>query len=114
MTIPQYKIDRIIELARENVSRLDIATQVGVPAERVYSIIAEQRKKGVPIARPTKMTGNFCTKPRIVIEQRVLDTLEPFALHRNMTARELAAEILELVARDGIVDAVLDDGGARD
>lgn len=51
-------------------------------------------------------------RPRtLVIGERTFDQLGRHAARRGMTAIDLADRLLATIARDKLVDAVLDDGG---
>lgn len=100
---------RIIALALDGMQRRDIADEVGVIRRRVYEVIADARRQGVPIppAKVGPISGDV--RPRVHVTPEVLARLRPHAERRQMHVRELAAAILAAVGTENLVDAVLDD-----
>lgn len=87
--------------------------------------ISALRAKGMDTQAIADATGRTCNhvtateyrltqakRPRtLIIEERIFDKLQRHASRRGMNAVELADQLLATIARDNLVEAVLDDGG---
>ena len=100
---------RIIDMAMQRKSRQDIAAEVGVQVSYVYGVICRARKAGTEIPRPFDGHIKGDKRPRVLVEQDVLERLRPHAERRACEVRELACTLITRIAVDGLVDAVLDD-----
>lgn len=101
----------IVDLVKGGMRPGIVAKELGVPASTVYSYIQRARNRGEDI--PKAKTGPIHYKPfaAVRVDPKAIARLDGAARKRGVTTRELAATIIERVAHDGMVDAVLDDGG---
>lgn len=107
MTIVERN-ERIVAMALDNVPPREIATLFDIGPGVVSNILSLARKAGVEVPR----FGRGWRAPRsrhIVVSLGTLQELAPDARKRNTTTVSLARLIVETVAAEGLVDAVLDD-----
>ena len=97
-------------LATQAVPAREIARRLGVTAQRVHSVLHYLRRHGavfppVRLGKPCGPQGAQLT--RVNAETRA--ALEPHAIARGMETKALAVRILDVVIRDNLIDAILDD-----
>jgi len=91
----------------------EIAKRLGLLESTVSSHIDYARKKrGLPPLR--KRRPSETAARTVAVPRDVLAALGPAAARRGITINELARQLLEAIADDDIVDAVLDDGAVPD
>ena len=100
--------DEVIRLHFENpdATTEDIAAALGVGAEYVRCTF---RRNG--LTAPKKKDGEpkqLAAKP-LILSSATADRLKPSARQRGITVERLAYMILQVVATDRMVDAILDD-----
>jgi len=93
-------------LIAQGLSRRAIASHFGCSPNTISSLLACAQKR---IYRPNGDAPNRT----VLIPTDVLAALAPHALKRGLHANALARLIVETVAEEGMVDAVLDDGGGK-
>ena len=97
------KIALVGQLAAAGKSVAEIAQATGLKPGSVKCY----RSRAVEGARqPVRQTAKW---PR-TLSFEAQKALAPLAVARRMTMPELAVQIMEIVARDGLVGAILDDG----
>ena len=108
--------DRILDLACKGHPPREISAMMGMDANTVSGLLCYERRKGNAIP-------HFKTGPGLVGHTRFVildpprglrDALIPHAEARGVTVSELAGALLKTLARDDLVDAILDDGDADD
>lgn len=108
--------DQAIEMAKRGIPprliapRL-IAPRLSIGLATVRSYIAKARQAGEDIPR-FRSPGRPLAKVSVLSLQLNIETcprLAPHAHARGLTVRILAQRLLEQIARDGLVEAVLDD-----
>lgn len=77
-----------------------IAERIGIAVGTVGALAASGRRR----QRPAEANGRT-----VLFPADILDRLGPAASERHISANELARRIVEAVADDGLIDAVLDD-----
>ena len=106
------QIDDIRALALRGVRPGDIAERLGVSRQRVYMRVGWLRRMGCDIPEfprgPLRRDGKRQFRVRGV-EADLLEQLAPHAEARGLSAPALAGRLLNVIARDGLVDAILDD-----
>lgn len=88
----------------------EIARRLGVTTQRVHSVLHYLRRHGAvfPPVRLGKRCGpQGAQLTRLNAETRA--ALEPHAIARGMETKALAVRILDVVIRDNLIDAILDD-----
>ena len=95
-------------LATQAVPAREIARRLGVTAQRVHSVLHYLRRHGavfppVRLGKPCGPQGAQLT--RVNAETRAA----PHAIARGMETKALAVRILDVVIRDNLIDAILDD-----
>lgn len=104
------KQDHAVEMARQGVPPRQIASRLSLRAGTVRSYISKARRAGEDIPLfPTGRPDTCTCGHSLAIEQEFMARLAPHAHSRGMTVRVLARLLLEQIARDGLVEAVLDD-----
>lgn len=103
--------DQVVSLAKQNVPPREIFAQLRPRLESikcVYETLAAARKTDRTIPR-----FNTAGQPRSVtpvfVSNQDLDALEGAARIRKISKSDLARQLLAVIARDGLVDSVLDD-----
>ncbi|KJS43374.1 MAG: hypothetical protein VR71_10690 [Roseovarius sp. BRH_c41] len=97
-------------LAAEAVPAREIARRLSVTTSRVHSVLHYLRRHGAPfppvrLGKPCGRQGAQLTR----LNAEVRGALEPHALARGVQTKALAVRILEVVIRDNLIDAILDD-----
>lgn len=109
-----YLREKIVELGtrgfspKEIIKRMPTPVRVGV----VYQVLRKARERGVPVPKfsPGTAKGSRDVTCALVFAARNKDRLEPFAERRGLSVPQLAAQLIETILNDGLVDAILDDG----
>lgn len=101
--------DAILKLAQKRLPPKDIAERLGLGRRQVAGSLARLRKNGEAIPEYSRKCGR--KRCRVPVEPHVHDNLASFADARGCEVSDIAVLILERVVLDGLVDAVLDDGG---
>lgn len=106
--------ERTLELAMKGLGPAEISRRTGRSVGAVKAAIARARKAGDLDAGHMKtgrkpMDGEPTEPIQIRAKAWVADYLQPHAEARGITVNRLASRILEAIAADEIVDAVLDD-----
>lgn len=100
--------EAIINLGVTGMLPSEIAIRLGRPVTTVYAYLAEGRNEGHPIPRH-KGHGNR-GRAFILPPMDVVRALQPHAERRGVSVRELGLQLLETIADEGLVDAILDEG----
>jgi len=101
--------DHVVKLARQEIRPKDIAARLGLHQQTVYEHIRNARAKGEDLPRFSP-AGVPKQKRSVQLLAEVREELEPHAAVRGLSPLELAERLLERVAHDQLVDAILDDG----
>lgn len=97
-------------LAGQSVA--EIAKGLEISVEAVYGALYRARQAGINVPKlRTGCPAGLRTGKRIRITNQTFHALTPPAHRRGLDVHELGALILTTVAEQGLVDAVLDDGG---
>ena len=101
---------RIVALAKDGAQRVDIAREIGCSRQTVYTVICAARQRGEAIPHGAAgRDAQWDRRPRVFVDRALLDRLQPHADARAVPVRDLARLILTTVARDNLVNAILDD-----
>jgi len=104
----------VISLARQGVRASDIARRLGETPNRVHSVLHFLRRHGATFPPVRSGPSPDKQKARLTrLNAEIRDGLEPHAIARGMSVKELALHLLEAVVRDDLVAAVLDDAGGQ-
>lgn len=93
----------VMALRAEGLRPGAVAQRLGLPHKVVAALECSARRAQRP-ARPSETSGRT-----VVLPIDVLDSLAGPAAERGVHVNELVRSIVEAVADDGLVDAVLDD-----
>lgn len=112
---------RIIDKAQAGVRPMQIAADLGLPVDEVYGTISYARKRGVPISHfPAGKQGVVKLPPELRsatvtlrVDGELLACLEEPARLRGLSDRQLAVRLLDVLVREDMIDAVLDDGAGE-
>jgi len=103
--------DAIRALRAEGFSNRQIAEKTGIPLNNVCALVPMKPKPAsVPIPRETGYRVGEQNVARIGLNFEIRQMLRPFAAKRNMSVETLITDLVEKIAEDGLVDAVMDDG----
>lgn len=103
--------DRVVKLAKDGVPPKQIAEVLHLRAASVHYHLREARSTGEEIPHFKRGTGTGKVF-RIELPLELRDRLADHARRRKASPERLAARLVRTVLADGLVDAVLDDGGA--
>jgi len=98
----------VLKLAIQGIPPREIAEQVPLKLGTIHSYLWRARQGGMNIPK-FKPPGRRTVGPRLEIPMHVADALKPHADQRRLTIQALTHALLEVIARDDMVDAVLDD-----
>lgn len=111
---------RILEYARNGLSNAEIADAVNVPglhAPYIAAVLTKMRQNGAIIPYRNKgyeqkrlQREALLTSIVVTINQATLEYLKRAGDRRCIDPAYLAGELIEAIARDQLIDAVLDDG----
>ncbi|SDY54915.1 hypothetical protein [Citreimonas salinaria] len=107
----------ILRLARERVRPIEIAEQLDVSPDTVYSCITTARRRGEDIPRfvggPRPGTTRTLCQTRIKLTPFMRVCFEKPAVRRGLSIADLAERLLDQLAEEpSLIDAVLDDSPA--
>ena len=91
-------------LAANGLHTSEIARRIGIEEKSVSALLCSARRS----KRPAEKNGRT-----VLFPIDILNALRIAAAKRNISVNELARRIVEAVADDGLIDAVLDDGGTE-
>lgn len=104
----------IARLAKEGVRPGHIATTLGVSRQRVYMRIGWLRRVGEDIPKFPRGRPPCAAKTgahlRCRLPDDVTERIASCAEARGQSIGQFATRLLTVIARDGLVDAILDDG----
>jgi len=103
----ETRTEAVVALRGEGKSREEVARELKTTANNVKNLEAYAAKTPAVLKARRKQQQD---RRRITISDPTVDTLERHALARSITFQELARRLLDAIARDGLVDNVLDDG----
>ena len=102
------RIKYVGELALSGVSPEQIAERLGLKLSTIQTYVCEARALGMPA--PPRFSRPYKQRWPQNIGPEARAALKPQAKARGMTIGQLAVALVEAVARDGLIQAVLDDG----
>lgn len=103
----------IVALAKQGVPPREIVMRLpNVSVHVVYGLLAAARKRGERIPMFPRGRGPVPGGMVVRIEDDVLAYLRAAGARRNLTAAGLLAELAEVIARDKLAAAILDDGAS--
>lgn len=103
----------IRRLAASDYDPRKIAVQVGTSPFVVRSIVSKARRKGLPV-RNLRRDRMALTHAGRKLTDHVLNRLGHEAHSRQLGLDDLIAEILTVMAEDGLFDAILERADDRD
>ncbi|MET4130704.1 hypothetical protein [Roseovarius sp. MBR-6] len=108
-------LDAVVSaLAGQAVPASEIARRIGVTPNRVHSVLAYLRRNGAEFPRIKMGPSNAPQGARLTrLSGEVRAALAPYAAARQMSVKALSVQILQIVARDRLVDAIIDDKEPR-
>ena len=102
----------IPELAASGLSRREIAAQLGVKVSTLTVRCCQERIK-LPNDRKLRRTGPRPPKTkRIAVSPDTVAFFHSEGEAKGMTATDIVARLLELIAKDKLIDAILDEEAA--
>jgi len=104
---------QIVAMAIDNVPPREIAPRFGVEVGVVHNVLSAARKSGVTVPLFAGTGGRSPGFRRVEVDGATLQALVDAARKRGTTTVSLARKIIETVVREGLVDAVLDDGAGK-
>jgi transposase len=100
----------VLMLARKGLPPREIARRFGITANSVSCRLHYWRKQGVALPAPKVGRPKGTARAHLTRTTRQLhEDLQPYAARRCLTVKELCRRILNAVAEDDLVDAILDD-----
>lgn len=94
-------------LEAEGLTSAQIGARIGIPATDVSALLCYSRGRS-----PDASIADEAGKP-VRMPAGLLRRLQPAARKRGVSNETLAWMIVDAVVEDGLIDAVLDDGGER-
>ena len=104
---PGHHRDTIVRLAKASTPRDEIARQTGLTVAQVYGVIQHARRNDEQI--PELPGGTPADSDWVRLSQSLKSMLEADAARRGISPAALARRLLFTVARENLVDSVLDD-----
>lgn len=101
------RTDAVAALRADGLSTAAIAARIGIEPKTVTALEASAARAKRPSRPP--ISGPAVGRSVVVPFQDYV-ALRPHAARRATTVDQLIRDIVEIVARDDMVDAVLDDG----
>lgn len=105
----QSRTAAVAALRAEGLATADIACRIGVEAKTVSALEASAARV-VRQSQPARSGDQLGRSVLIPFEDYA--ALRPHAARRAVTVDQLVRALVEVIAQDEMVDAVLDDGGA--
>lgn len=105
---------RVVDLAKAGHPPRDIAVIVGIKPSSAREFLKKARRGGeqIPYFKPP---GRVLRKARTLhVNEETVKRLYKHALSLGVSTSELAADLLEKIVADDLVDAILDTGGDDD
>lgn len=102
-----------VRLAKLNTSPRDIAARLEIAVGTVSHYLWQARQRGEDVPR-FYGTGRRYQGTYLALTYRTRQELNKAASIRNVGVAHLAQKIVECAMRDGLVDAILDDGVTSD
>ena len=99
------RTDAVLALRAQGKTSLEIAGMIGIPHKTVAALEHSAARRRSP--RNDAVAGG--AGRAVLFDPRLLEQLRPHAIDREISPNELARRIVEAVAGDGLIDAVLDD-----
>ncbi len=97
-------------LRSSGLTNRQISDQTGIPINKITALVPLKPKPGVPTAREAGYRVGEQNVARIGLNFEVRQMLRPFAAKRGMAVETLITDLVEKIAEDRLVDAVMDDG----
>jgi len=96
------------DLARKGASVQTIAALMGIRTQSASALLTRARSANLDLP-DRALSGSACSDPEVAIHGRTLNALKSAALERGLSPRVLAHRLLHQIARDDLIDAILDD-----
>lgn len=98
-------------LRSDGLTNQQIAEMTGIPVNNITALVPLTPKpESLPIAREAGYRVGEQNVARIGLNFEVRQMLRPFAAKRGMAVETLITDLVEKIAEDRLVDAVMDDG----
>lgn len=98
-------------LRADGLTNQQIAEKTGIPVNNITALVPLTPKpESLPIAREAGYRVGEQNVARIGLNFEVRQMLRPFAAKRGMAVETLITDLVEKIAEDRLVDAVMDDG----
>lgn len=102
---------KIIAAARSGCRRIDIAAQFGLSVGTIYNVLAQARRDGIVMPRSPDGHARRCGSRRVSVANSTTQKFDHAAAARNITSGQLCGRLLDVIAQDDLIDAILDDKG---
>lgn len=106
---PEVRRD-IIARAMRRDEPLKIARETGLPASYVQGVLSAARKRGVELPRFNTRARRDVTKRRLACHEDAANAFLALAHARAEDPADLLTRLVIAIARDDLVDAILDEG----
>ncbi|MGD9862564.1 MAG: hypothetical protein AB7S99_05060 [Pseudodonghicola sp.] len=109
--MPSPTYSRVVALAKDGMPPRKIAVELGIAPRSAHDYLKTARRNGETIPRfdgGGRPVGEYRT---LHIKREALEKLATIANERGVQTIQLAADLLNTIAEDDLVDAVLDRGG---
>jgi hypothetical protein len=108
------KTDAVLALKGQGKAPAEIGRMLGIPTKNVSALASSALRRGVQT--PKQPNGDTGAEQMIAVIKAlpidVRESLSRQARKRDTTLSRLVLDLLTTIALDGLVNAVLDDGGA--
>lgn len=105
--------DRVVQMALGGTPPREIARKTGLSVNTIYSDLSWARKNGVDLPHFTTGAERRSGTRVVNVPDHILAALSHAALARGVSTPKLVERLLTAIARDDLVEAVLDDGETR-
>ena len=102
------RLAEVGELGRQGLSNQAIGERLGLKLSTIQTYMCEARALGMPA--PPRGSRSYQQRWQQHIGPEARAALKSQAKARGMTIGQLATALVEAIARDGLIEAVLDDG----
>lgn len=104
------KTEAVLALRAQGLATRDIARKIGIEPKSVSALEASaQRSKGRASERRWSDSPSTLKQHTVTIDNDTLIALRPHAARRSMSVNQLVRAMIDIVADDGLIDALLDD-----
>jgi len=105
--------DDVIAMAMKGIRPADIIRKTGLGRNTVYADIYWARRHGIRLPTFRRGPSRDTTRRNLCVSEGVFSALGAAAVARGISTTMLAERLLTTIARDGLADAILDDGAGH-